>query len=185
MFDLIFEEKKEFFPELRFLRVWRLATRKIRATQEDKNKGVIFNVITPDAFTLKPSHRSVSLNKLLIETEDENNDSDKNRSVMQCKITNSMDESMASIFIHRDDLTQEKIAEDPEYQELISFFKIEKTESGEFTHNNIDACHYDLIYLSKEGTEMLVGHADFKKDYIINTKRMISEIAKIPQSSLI
>ncbi|MGC6655582.1 hypothetical protein [Pantoea sp. EEL5] len=186
MFHILLNDKKEENKlDIDFIRIWRLATRKLRETQLDDNKGVIFNIVTPDAFNLKPAHRSVSLNRLEIETDNEDEDSRNNRKVMACKVSNSLDENVASIFIGAEDFLQAKLSEDPEYAELLNFFKIERTPGGSFSYGGINACHYDLIYLSKLGRELLSGDEEFKEDYIINTKRLISELAKLPQSSLI
>lgn len=181
MFDILMEDTNDScFFDFKSIRLWRMTSRKTTDDQKDQNKGVIFDVITPSAFDLRPSDKSVSLNKLKIESHNEDEDSLKNRKVMTLKIVNAEDTKMASIFISKDDMNSQKLREDPETKKLLGFIEIKETVEGEFSYKGIDACHYDLFYLSKDGKKLVKGDAEFGEGYIINTKRLISEIAKIP-----
>ncbi|MDR2241877.1 MAG: hypothetical protein LBE28_03825 [Providencia alcalifaciens] len=157
-------------------RLWRLTKSKYKECQDNHGKGVVYGIITPNAFDLRPRDSSVSLNQLITELS-EPEDEHRNRLVMNKKITNSLSKSMASIFIGRNN---EKLLEDPKTVSLLNLIEIVKTPNGEFNHNEIDACHYDLFYLSKDGSRLSLDSDEFKESYILDVKSLLAEIASIP-----
>ncbi|MEX5731309.1 hypothetical protein [Providencia hangzhouensis] len=157
-------------------RLWRLTKSKYKECQDDQGKGVIYGVITPNAFDLRPRDSSVSLNQLITELC-ESKDEHRNRLVMNKKIANSLSKSMASIFIGKNN---KKLLEDPRTISLLNLIEIVKTPNGEFNHNGIDACHYDLFYLSKDGSRLSLDSDEFKESDILDVKSLLAEIASIP-----
>lgn len=171
------ETDKEIKYDFLSLRIWRLVS--IKTENSTTPKGFANGILTRNAFDLRPNEKSVSLSRLQIEQNIEQ-DSVNNKKLMLCKLRTA--NKMQDFFISKDAANNDELRLDPETNKLLKHISFSETKNSEFSNEGITGYHWDLFFISKNGTKLSSGDEELSEKHILDAKDLLIEIAALPST---
>lgn len=179
MFDIILNEKANAQPVVNYSflseRLWRLAT--LGTSKSTTEKGVNNGSVYPCAFDIRPSDKSVSLNRLEVEVNP-SKDAIDNHTYMSRTFSDKSLRKMMSIYLSTSSLGS--VFDDPESKKLMKHLVFEETANSKKTHKGICGYHWDIFYLCENGNRLTTSSPEMKSDYIAHAKSFLAELSNIP-----